>query len=997
MIVGQMKTSGTFSISGEEKNKPVVYDELILDAPMDYGISANSYNNIVDYSTWVDSSSGNQPGWGAYGTSSYIATSPGPFTTELDYVKQWRATRTVDSLDGGFSSGTTPINPTKMYRFTTWVHRDTVGTGIVYFGPYATGTTNGVYIHEDGGALETNPYFSGASETYWGAGQVFENSEWLLLVGFIHPHDSTDYGRHVDSGYYDANSPTKIALINKDFRWHPDSNSAYIRTFLYGSDDDNTMISWVYPRIDIVDGSEPSLMELITSEGNSLYVFPKKTRYIRDHLNGSSANTGNHWVEIEAISYNGTNVALDIQPTGSDSITNPTYLTDGSTDSANYMSIPEGAQWCQIDLGKIYDIQSIKVWHYYTDGRTYYGKKTEVSADGVTWNTLYDDSIDTDYAETSSAKVHGIYDEFASNVGRSPDGAFVQQSVKNYISQGTTGLNANQVPAWITNPADQVTATTYRNGLTTHRFDPNVCMYCYTIDEQLDDDLATLSEEVVTFSVFVRCTSTSTTGQIRIYDDISGYRYQSVDLTNEFQRFEMTATIGLNPTRIFVMVDNTGAVPGEYFEFHSVLLVLGSEPKGYVNGAVGDKGTTLGYKLTNHKYINSAWQDGMGEDASILFDIKATDNIWKTIISNNGSMGTFWGLTTDGDGEIYVSDFTGGTQTNIELPINEWVSIAITISGGFIRIYLNRDLIFAQTHHLQVIHVQSVYLGGAGSPEGGDTPTAMFRNFLFYGKQLSHAEIIKLDNTCASLTSTGDLISTNIQHKCTVPSDGYFSSMEFNGNDITYTNNPSEDNGFYLSKSKAMLLIGGAFEYNMHEAFGWDWSNDWSICYWKKAQGTHDGNYVHTGYNIESLGSSDNTVGDSYLWWGKSDGLMELGHSETTFTNKEFIESDYFNYHQVITLVKNAGTLTINIQLVDGVERMANINLSSLNPNSYSTQHGFDLKFLGWNTTSPCYGSIKNLYVVQRVMTTQELIDFRSPNIKITPEGLQIPNGIYTF
>jgi len=42
------------------------------------------------------------------------------------------------------------------------------------------------------------------------------------------------------------------------------------------------------------------------------------------------------------------------------------------------------------------------VWHYYLDGKTgriYNKTKTEVSADGVNWTTLYDSAISGTYAE----------------------------------------------------------------------------------------------------------------------------------------------------------------------------------------------------------------------------------------------------------------------------------------------------------------------------------------------------------------------------------------------------------------------------------------------------------------------------------------------------------------------------------------------------------------------------------------------------------------------
>ncbi len=48
----------------------------------------------------------------------------------------------------------------------------------------------------------------------------------------------------------------------------------------------------------------------------SAYI-PAKIRYIRDYLNGSNINNGNHWVEIQAFDYSGNNVAFSKSGTSS--------------------------------------------------------------------------------------------------------------------------------------------------------------------------------------------------------------------------------------------------------------------------------------------------------------------------------------------------------------------------------------------------------------------------------------------------------------------------------------------------------------------------------------------------------------------------------------------------------------------------------------------------------------------------------------------------------
>ncbi len=112
-------------------------------------------------------------------------------------------------------------------------------------------------------------------------------------------------------------------------------------------------------------------------------------RYIRDTIAGSTANTYNHWNEMQIFNYVGENIAW-----GKDVVINNTnysnsVITDGIINSSYIPSGLAGTVTAQIDLGYIENIHKIKIWHYYPDGRTYYNNVTEVSVDGVNWHTVY--------------------------------------------------------------------------------------------------------------------------------------------------------------------------------------------------------------------------------------------------------------------------------------------------------------------------------------------------------------------------------------------------------------------------------------------------------------------------------------------------------------------------------------------------------------------------------------------------------------------------------
>ncbi len=130
---------------------------------------------------------------------------------------------------------------------------------------------------------------------------------------------------------------------------------------------------------------------------------PFRVRYIRDTVNGSTANTNAYWNSIKAMA-GATDRAQGKLPTSNGTITNAVNITDGNDATYGY-AIGPGSFYAQIDLGAVYtDIDKIQVIHYYADGRTFHGVKTQISEDGVNWTTLYDSAVNGEYVETSVGK-----------------------------------------------------------------------------------------------------------------------------------------------------------------------------------------------------------------------------------------------------------------------------------------------------------------------------------------------------------------------------------------------------------------------------------------------------------------------------------------------------------------------------------------------------------------------------------------------------------------
>ncbi len=164
-----------------------------------------------------------------------------------------------NNADGGWNSVYTdmPIDSTKMYRFSVWFKKTSVdSSGRVYLGlrGYSGSTNTGVFILTTG-ASNTNPYF------FYRNISDFDKDKWYLIVGHTHPHNTAATVASVDSGVYDVDG-NKVFAAN-DFKWKADNNYTIHRTYHYYSTISTPRLQFFDPRIYIVDGSEPSVEEML--------------------------------------------------------------------------------------------------------------------------------------------------------------------------------------------------------------------------------------------------------------------------------------------------------------------------------------------------------------------------------------------------------------------------------------------------------------------------------------------------------------------------------------------------------------------------------------------------------------------------------------------------------------------------------------------------------------------------------------------------------------
>jgi len=240
---------------------------------------------------------------------------------------------------------------------------------------------------------------------------------------------------------------------------------------------------------------------------------------------------------------------------------------------------------------------------------------------------------------------HGVCDNHTSS-------RFYQgKPTTNYLSDGLSGYNVVQGSRWNgATPTYTLGNSEFNTPIGT--YNTSGTNYMYSHDLVLDDDLSTLSSQVVTFSIYLRRTNTLGTVGMRIYDNVSGYSTIYADVTGQFQRFSITKTLGANPTRIFVMIDNTN---GGIIDFHSPMLEKG-EASPFVDGTRSSTESLIDLKRTTDIDLSNTSFDSTGQptfdgtnDYMVTeedFLIKG-DQTWEIVAKANGGPDSPAGLLTN--------------------------------------------------------------------------------------------------------------------------------------------------------------------------------------------------------------------------------------------------------------------------------------------------------------------------------------------------------------
>ena len=239
-----------------------------------------------------------------------------------------------NGADGGWETDNDfGIDKAKLYRFSVWVRRvSSTTSGTFYLGCQSWDAAQYVRRMSDN-VEEANPYWD-----YRGIGGFTQNV-WYLVVGHLYPFNTTYTGKHPDSGIYNAGSAVKVAETggnsgSGDFKFSSAATYLRQRVYHYYSADTTSRIQFYNPRIDLVDGSEPGIYELVND-----------SPVIWNDMSGNSRNV---------TMYNSGNSTYTNGPCGVPSVSTSnggTFIFDG-TDFGKFNTITAGSTitistWCK--------------------------------------------------------------------------------------------------------------------------------------------------------------------------------------------------------------------------------------------------------------------------------------------------------------------------------------------------------------------------------------------------------------------------------------------------------------------------------------------------------------------------------------------------------------------------------------------------------------------------------------------------------------------------
>lgn len=253
---------------GTSSGPNIVKDSLVMYLDASNNNSLKFKDRIYNYDIWADGQTGGIGMFGQYSERNRRIVGIDPWGND---IVVWESFSVDGSINGGgIYMSSIYIDNTKMYRMSFWEKRITNSTATYcryYFGLNGYGTVDGV-LSRNTGTNTINPYFYNTSNLPTSA-QLPVN-EWVLFVGHVWPVGSGTGNQHIDSGRYTLSE--KLGNINTDYVLRTETDRIRSRTLsVYNPNSGGVLHHSAYPRLDIIDGTEPSIDDLLNNRPDTIF------------------------------------------------------------------------------------------------------------------------------------------------------------------------------------------------------------------------------------------------------------------------------------------------------------------------------------------------------------------------------------------------------------------------------------------------------------------------------------------------------------------------------------------------------------------------------------------------------------------------------------------------------------------------------------------------------------------------------------------------------
>jgi hypothetical protein len=158
--------------------------------------------------------------------------------------------------DGGWNTSYIRIDHTKMYRLSVWIKKINSNNGTTYL---STGSIGGDVINVETGVSSSNPHFFSSD--------LPELGKWYLLVSYV--HGSGDNSTTPLGVIYDGLTGKAVQGI-RDFKFQTSTTHIRHRSYLFNNPNTSDRQYFYAPRMEEVNGNEPSISELLSILPTSL-------------------------------------------------------------------------------------------------------------------------------------------------------------------------------------------------------------------------------------------------------------------------------------------------------------------------------------------------------------------------------------------------------------------------------------------------------------------------------------------------------------------------------------------------------------------------------------------------------------------------------------------------------------------------------------------------------------------------------------------------------